>query len=404
MTTQKWTLPKSAGNRGILFSLIFLLFAIFLSGGEPALEIRTGPEQQVYLFETNSRKGYHNLLIQNIMCINRSNEMVILEKMTIELYDGQQLLQSVFSSRRDLDKTAGRMQAFESRGLLKLYAPFLGIDRLMKAGDRLSLSTEMQPRTGILSMGHYLTVRGIPDKATIRFSGRGPDGKPVEAGTWLEVSQYRQANSFIFPVRGAWYVASSGDALTGHRWVGMEAFALDLGQLGADGRTFRGSGERVEDYHCFGREVVAIAGGEVVRVLDGLADDNGSLKKRDESDEAYAGRVALNQMKLLKENPGGIPGNTVVIRHSKGEYSVYGHLKQGSIRIKKGERVEQGQVIGLVGHTGNSTEPHLHFSVNNGPDLFNSRSLPVVFSNIKTLMGEDRIYLHGGDVVFTAEQ
>ncbi len=150
--------------------------------------------------------------------------------------------------------------------------------------------------------------------------------------------------------------------------------------------------------------MVAVAGGEVVRALAGLADDNRSLKRAGESDEAYDARVAVTQMKFLKENPAGISGNTIVIRHSDREYSFYGHLKQGSIRVQKGERVEQGQVIASVGHSGNSTEPHLHFSVNNGPDLIRSRSLPVVFSNIRMLMGGDRIYLHSGDMVYTRKK
>ncbi len=213
--------PIRVKDQGIWLLMVLLLFSPFLAGGEPALEIRTSPEKRVYLFETNSRRGYYNLLIQNIICLNRSGASVTLEKLVIEPVDDQQVLQSVYTSRRDLEQSAGRMQAFESKGLLKLYDPFLGISRMMKEGDRLSPSTELQPNTGILSMWHYLTFRGMPDGVIIRFSGKRPDGKPVKAEIRLEVSKYEQANTYIFPVRGTWYVASSGDALSGHRWQNL---------------------------------------------------------------------------------------------------------------------------------------------------------------------------------------
>jgi hypothetical protein len=387
-----------------LFFLLFLFFVLMsadLFSQQPELEIRTNPENRVYRFETNSRRGYYNLLIQNITCINRSRETITLEKGVLELSDDSHILQSVYISGADMEKSARQMKAFEQQGTLKYYGPFLGLNRIMKEGDRLSTSPDLEPHSVLVSMWHYLTFKGEPRWLTIHFEGRTASGNPVMAEARLEVVQYQPARTYIFPVRGLWYVADAGDAFSGHRWVGMESFALDLGQLGAGGKTHQGNGERVEGYYCFNKEVVAVADGDVIEVRDGLADDSATLQRENETDEDYESRVTQNQMKLLQEDLYLTAGNYLVIRHAPNEYSHYAHLKRGSIRVKPGDRVRQGQVVAAVGHSGNSTEPHLHFSINDGPDFIRSSSLPVMFSNINTPELNGRIYLHAGDMVKT---
>jgi murein DD-endopeptidase MepM/ murein hydrolase activator NlpD len=56
-------------------------------------------------------------------------------------------------------------------------------------------------------------------------------------------------------------------------------------------------------------------------------------------------------------------GNFVRVLHADGTMAVYLHLSQGSVRVKEGQRVAQGTLLGLSGNTGNSTGPHLHFVV-----------------------------------------
>ena len=63
---------------------------------------------------------------------------------------------------------------------------------------------------------------------------------------------------------------------------------------------------------------------------------------------------------------GGGYGNYVIIQHSDGNYTLYAHLYQNSITVKAGDSVEQGQVIGKMGSSGNSTGNHLHFEVREG--------------------------------------
>ena len=69
-------------------------------------------------------------------------------------------------------------------------------------------------------------------------------------------------------------------------------------------------------------------------------------------------------------------GNHVVLNLGHGRYALYAHLKPGSVRVKKGDLVRRGQVLGLVGTSGNSSEPHLHFHVIDGPSPLASNGLP----------------------------
>ncbi|HSF38642.1 MAG TPA: M23 family metallopeptidase, partial [Thermoanaerobaculia bacterium] len=108
------------------------------------------------------------------------------------------------------------------------------------------------------------------------------------------------------------------------------------------------------------------------------------------------------QNKLLAQSYRAPLGNYVILRHAGGEFSQYAHLKQGSVKVKAGDKVTRGQVIGQLGHTGNSTEPHLHFQLTDGPDPLYSRGLPIVFKNTAIEgMGLDGRPLQTGWIVNT---
>ena len=108
---------------------------------------------------------------------------------------------------------------------------------------------------------------------------------------------------------------------------------------------------------------------------------NDRLRRPGESSEDFQKRTVQAQNELLMKSPKLVIGNYVVIRHGGGEFSQYAHLKQGSVRVKVDDAVTRGQVIGQLGHTGNTTEPHLHFQLTDGQDPMYSRGLPIVFKN-----------------------
>lgn len=80
---------------------------------------------------------------------------------------------------------------------------------------------------------------------------------------------------------------------------------------------------------------------------------------------------------------GGGYGNYVIIKHSDGKFTLYGHMHQGTITVKAGDSVEQGQVIGKMGSSGNSTGTHLHFEVREGINSIKNTTDPTAYVSME---------------------
>jgi murein DD-endopeptidase MepM/ murein hydrolase activator NlpD len=83
---------------------------------------------------------------------------------------------------------------------------------------------------------------------------------------------------------------------------------------------------------------------------------------------------------ITLENVGG---NHVVLDIGNGNYAFYAHLQANSLRVKLGDKVRRGQVLGLVGNTGNSSEPHLHFHISNATSPLGAEGLPYAFPSFE---------------------
>ncbi len=173
------------------------------------------------------------------------------------------------------------------------------------------------------------------------------------------------------PLRGAGWRAANGPGNTsGHRralipLAGRPAiaqrFAIDWVQVGANGTTFSGDARDNKSYHAYGDELLAVANGIVSVTKDGIPENIPGPTSR-------AVPITLET----------IGGNHVIIDVGGGRYAFYAHLQPGSLRVKAGDRVRRGQVIGLLGNSGNSTEPHLHFHMMDGRSPLGSEGLPYV--------------------------
>jgi murein DD-endopeptidase MepM/ murein hydrolase activator NlpD len=84
-----------------------------------------------------------------------------------------------------------------------------------------------------------------------------------------------------------------------------------------------------------------------------------------------------------------VGGNFVVLELRRDRYAFYAHLQPGSLRVKPGDVVKRAQVLGLVGNSGNSTEPHLHFQVSDGPSPLGSSGMPYVLDAYELLSGDN---------------
>ncbi len=358
------------------------------------LDIRVTPADHVYVCETNAARGYYDAMIYNIAYVNRSGEVLTLDHAVVEAIQNDECSLRLRLDGEALQRDADKLTRLQDAGFLGFYDFMLPTKVLLEDAVTISPTLRLNPRTAVISTSIYLGLRGIPDRFKITAFARNGKGRTLESSILLPAVPYRQANPYLFPLRGAWWVGGGADVSTDHRWVAFEQFAYDLAQVGEDGLTYRNDGERVEDYRCFGQNVVAAADGDVVDVRDRFADDPALLKRKGETEDDYGRRMSLVQRNFLKTDFTAAAGNFVVIRHRGEEYSFYAHLQKDSLRVKKGDRVRQGQVIAKVGHSGNSTEPHLHLQISNGADPFRSRAVPVKFTH-----RDGERYLRTGDII-----
>ncbi len=168
----------------------------------------------------------------------------------------------------------------------------------------------------------------------------------------------RNQTKLILPFKGEWLVFWGGDAAEQnyHQTAPNQRNAFDTLKIDANGKTHKGDGSKNEDYYAFGQEIVAPADGVVSYVVDGVHDNKPG---------------EMNRM--------FVPGNLIVIKHSESEYSLFAHFKQNSIRVKVGDKVTRGQTLGLCGNSGNSSEAHLHFQVQNTPFFEDEASIKTFF-------------------------
>jgi hypothetical protein len=151
--------------------------------------------------------------------------------------------------------------------------------------------------------------------------------------------------------------------INGEIWA-AERFAIDYVQLGPDGRVFTGDKADVASYPYFGADILAVGNGPVVATLDGLPEQVPGTTPTGLALDQYA-------------------GNHIVQDLGDGNYALYAHIKTGDVKVKPGEQLTTGQVIGSVGNSGNSDAPHLHFHVMSTPDPLRSDGLPFVFSSFR---------------------
>ena len=262
-------------------------------------------------------------------------------------------------------------------------------------GDHLKAMTKLYSSEGtMLPPGGtgivFMDVSLAPDepvpahvgaRITATRAAVGDDGKPAPLPAGLPVP-----TAFTFnappttvgvparvidpPLRGPRWFASNGccDRITPHRGAiitvngviqAPERFAIDWEQLDEQNRMFDGDKTKLSSWRYYGAPIYSVADGTVVNLWDG-------------SDEQVPGPPAPVTTEA-------IGGNMLVVDIGGGAYAFYAHLQRGSLKAKLGDKVKAGQVLGLLGNTGNSTAPHLHFHLMDGPSPLNSNGLPYVF-------------------------
>jgi hypothetical protein len=172
------------------------------------------------------------------------------------------------------------------------------------------------------------------------------------------------------PLPGAGWVAANGCCNPGivHRGSVLsvngalydaQRFAIDWMRLDEQGRLVHGDPADVHNYSDYGADVLAVADGRVVSTLNNLDD-----------------QIPGHLPDPSTINVDNVDGNHVVLDLGGGRFAFYAHLQKNSVRVKPGDEVKKGEVLGKLGNTGNTSAPHLHFHVMTSPSVLGSDGVP----------------------------
>jgi murein DD-endopeptidase MepM/ murein hydrolase activator NlpD len=156
-------------------------------------------------------------------------------------------------------------------------------------------------------------------------------------------------------------------------------------------------GVRLQDCFGWGRPIFSATGGTVVQTEDGWPERNPVHFARDvflqfKNARTFSSIPAAERSSLDLRT---LTGNFVIIESSEG-YFVYAHAQTGSIRVSAGDKVIPGQHLANVGHSGNSTAPHLHFQLMDRPDSWKAQGLPCSFREYEVFhQGDWRLVQNG---------
>lgn len=170
----------------------------------------------------------------------------------------------------------------------------------------------------------------------------------------------RNTTKMILPFQEEWFVYWGGTQVEQNYHVAeiSQQYAYDLLMV-ENGASHRGEGTKNEEYLVFGKEIIAPCDGRVVQVITGVEDN-------------IPGRT----------NPEQLTGNTVVLKTDAEEFILFAHLKKGSIMVEEGQDVRRGEVLAQCGNSGNSTEPHLHLSLQNQIDMVGATGAKLYFDRL----------------------
>ncbi len=272
--------------------------------------------------------------------------------------------------------------------------------------EKVLLSVEPTDSTGksrTVGEGHAVVIfldlvlePGVPTPSELlhrfSFSVAGDHGVPIERTVNGPVVAIVQEPPPVLhaPLRGSAWVAFNALAAYDHRRAFnpfdgririAQRFAIDWVRVGPDGCLFHGDRNSNANFYGYGAEVLAVADGRVSDLKDDLPDNVGVTERKS--------RV------ITLDNA---VGNYVTLDLGHGRFALFAHLQPGSLRVKLGDSVKAGQVLALLGNSGNSDGPHLHFQLTDANSPLGSEGIPYEFETL-TQLG----VLDGPDVLDTGK-
>ena len=181
-----------------------------------------------------------------------------------------------------------------------------------------------------------------------------------------------------------------GSKVPSHGTSGFgEEYAIDFVMIKEDDvfkKSYRKSfleylfkGLQLSDFYGWGQKVYSPVNGEVIDIENNISERNPVNILRDLKNAIDV----TNDNKKNISSPKKITGNYVMLKMTDNEYALLVHLKQGSVSVKVGQKVKIHDVLGELGHSGNSTMPHLHMQFMDSSDFSIAKGIPFVINSYK---------------------
>jgi hypothetical protein len=283
-------------------------------------------------------------LVYELWMTNSSSSDISVQKVEV-LGDGN-LLQTL-----DAATIAARLQPIGQR----------------QAVDKLTKSTQALLFLNVILPANSNAPKALSHRVTLHVEAAPPghqemteeggditvDNQPVIViGPPLSGERYISADSCCDATRHT----RAAMAINGRLWI-AQRYAVDWEQVDAGGHIYVGPRNKLESYTIFGKQVLAVADATVVSAVN---------DQPEQVPGEFPKNISLDQA----------DGNNVILDLGGGRFALYAHMQPGSVRVKAGDHVKLGEVIGLVGDSGNSIVPHLHFQVMQAPMSLSCNGLP----------------------------
>jgi murein DD-endopeptidase MepM/ murein hydrolase activator NlpD len=262
----------------------------------------------------------------------------------------------------------------ESPARVRIYAGYA--DGWTELGGKMAQQPLIRRSSPVFLMMISMFLSACNEEAKLNVKLKGGSMKAPDNSIVLE-----------FPLRGEWFtpntpakrIPSHGTDELGARYA-YDFLQVDWKRAGkpfyeASSLRYLLLGVSLAECYGWGEEIYAPCDGVIVKAEDGYPE----RKRVHWVSDLY---VALRSAVALKRGRSGIrqfAGNYVIMQCKGGLYAAFAHMQEKSISVSVGEKVKQGQLLGKVGHSGNSTAPHLHFQLMDSDDLNVAKGTPCAF-------------------------
>lgn len=242
----------------------------------------------------------------------------------------------------------------------------------------------------------YRYLREDNEQEAAKNSRRLPMDHDLEVTVAVMPREYQTKTNLIVPLSGRVFVWEGHDFYSHHRRVPLHAavvqkldirananrYGADLVIVDEQGRMYHDDPYDKKHYYSYGAPIYAPGAGKVASVSNNVPDNE--FQDKD---------ITSPQLP-----PGADPtlGNYVLIDHGNGEFSIFPHMMPGSVRVKAGQSVRQGEMIGQVGFSGDAIFPHVHYSLLTGPDIYHDEAVPAYFTHFRRLLGSKSVEVEQG--------